>query len=259
MLPAYDTLYLSPHLDDAALSCGGQIFQQSRAGQSVLVVTLMAGDAPPVLSQFAQFLHEQWVLGSDAAAQRRQEDKNAFALLGADVLHGAFPDCAYRVHPQTGQNMYNSAEDIFGAVDPVELDKENGLLGEMIAFLRTLPECGRVLLPLTIGHHVDHQLTRRAAERVFAPAKRVYFEDYPYVAHGFPPDLLGADEGWASEVVVLDAAAISARYQAIAAYSSQITMLFGSRETLAQQLPAHIAAKGGEILWRQTNPLNPQK
>lgn len=250
MLPSYDTLYLSPHLDDAALSNGGFIFQATRAGRSVLVVTLMAGDAPPVLSGFAQELHERWQLDVDAAAQRRLEDHNACTILGADVLHLAFPDCVYRTHPETGENMYRSRDDIFGAINPVELDEEQGLLADMITRLKELPNCGRVFIPLTIGNHVDHQLTRLAAEKVFDPSQRVYYEDYPYVQwHGFPPQVLGDGQGWQSEVVALDAAAIQARHQAIAAYTSQIPTLFYTFDALAQQLPAHIAAKGGEWLW----------
>jgi len=250
MLPFYDILYLSPHLDDAALSSGGFIFQQTRAGKSVLVVTFMAGDAPPVLSSFAQELHDRWQLDLDAAARRRLEDHHACAILGADYLHLAFPDCVYRAHPQTGENMYRSRDDIFGTINPVELDEAQGLLAEIMAQMRALPDCGRVFIPLTIGNHVDHQLIRRAAEKVFAPAKRVYYEDYPYVQwHGFPPHVLGDGAGWQSEVVTLDAAAIQARHQAIAAYVSQIPTLFRTFEALAEQLPAHIAAKGGERVW----------
>ena len=255
MLPFYDILYLSPHLDDAALSNGGFIFQQTRAGKTVLVVTFMAGDAPPVLSGFAQELHSRWQLDLDAAARRRVEDQNACAILGADLLHLAFPDCVYRAHPQTGENMYRSRDDIFGTVNPVELDEESGLIAELMAQMSELPDCGRVLIPLTIGNHVDHQLIRRAAEKVFEPAKRVYYEDYPYVQwHGFPAQVLGDGEGWQSEVVGLDAAAIQARHQAIAAYTSQIPTLFLTFDALAEQLPAHIAAKGGEWLWQVSRP-----
>ncbi len=252
MLPFYNILYLSPHLDDAALSNGGFIFQQTRAGQSVLVVTFMAGDAPPVLSSFAQELHERWQLDLDAAAQRRREDQNACAILGADVLHLAFPDCVYRAHPQTGENMYRSRDDIFGSINPIELDETYGLLAEIRAQMSALPECGRVFIPLTIGNHVDHQLIRRAAEKQFSPTQRVYYEDYPYVQwHGFPPQVLGEEHGWQSEVVALDAAAIQARHQAIAAYVSQIPTLFRTFAALAEQLPAHIAEKGGERVWRK--------
>lgn len=252
MLPFYDSLYLSPHLDDAALSNGGFIFQQTRAGQSVLVVTFMAGDAPPVLSSFAQELHERWQLDMDAAAKRRREDQNACAILGADVLHLAFPDCVYRAHPQTGENMYRSRDDIFGAINLVELDEAHGLLAEMMAQMKRLPDCGRVLIPLTIGNHVDHQLTRHAAEKAFDPTKLVYYEDYPYVQwHGFTPQVLGDEQGWQSEVVRLDAAAIQARHQAIIAYASQIPTLFLTLDALAEQLPIHIAQKGGEWLWHK--------
>ena len=133
MLPSYDILYLSPHLDDAALSNGGFIFQQTRAGKTVLVVTFMAGDAPPVLSDFAQELHDRWQLDRDAAARRRLEDQNACAILGADVLHLAFPDCVYRSHPQTGENMYRFRDDIIGSINAVELDDEHDLMAELVA------------------------------------------------------------------------------------------------------------------------------
>ena len=45
-----DHLYLSPHFDDAALSCGGQIATWTAAGQSVLVVTITGGDPLDALS-----------------------------------------------------------------------------------------------------------------------------------------------------------------------------------------------------------------
>lgn len=42
----YERIYLSPHLDDAALSCGGLVYLERKADLPVLVVTVMAGDAP---------------------------------------------------------------------------------------------------------------------------------------------------------------------------------------------------------------------
>ena len=53
-------VYLSPHLDDAVLSCGGMIHRQAQAGERVVVVTVCAGDPPPgPLSDFARSLHER--------------------------------------------------------------------------------------------------------------------------------------------------------------------------------------------------------
>src|SRR6185295_15615325 len=60
----YDHIYLSPHLDDAALSCGGAIARHANAGARVLVVTICTA-APPSdgpFSDFANEVHQGWGL-----------------------------------------------------------------------------------------------------------------------------------------------------------------------------------------------------
>ena len=48
-------IYLSPHLDDAALSCKGSIKQQTQAGERVEVWTVCAGEPPDgPLSMFSR-------------------------------------------------------------------------------------------------------------------------------------------------------------------------------------------------------------
>ena len=48
-------IYLSPHFDDAVLSCGWLIWQQAQAGQRVEIWTVCAGEIPPgPLTPFAQ-------------------------------------------------------------------------------------------------------------------------------------------------------------------------------------------------------------
>ena len=83
----YQRNYLSPHLDDAALSCGGRIYQERQAGLAVLVLTLMAGDPPPEAAEtsFVAELHARWELdaASNPVAARRAEDKRALSLLDA--------------------------------------------------------------------------------------------------------------------------------------------------------------------------------
>src|SRR3954449_7408206 len=95
----YDWIYLSPHLDDAALSCGGQIFAASQGGERVLIVTITAGNPVGSVSSYAASLHSRWEL-VDATEARRQEDLAACAILGAESLHWAVPDCIYRVDAQ---------------------------------------------------------------------------------------------------------------------------------------------------------------
>src|SRR5690242_15250592 len=73
----YDHIYLSPHLDDAVLSCGGAIARHTSAGARVLVVTLCTAAPPPdgPLSRFAQNHHLMWGLVPERAmAERERED-----------------------------------------------------------------------------------------------------------------------------------------------------------------------------------------
>ena len=60
----YRHIYLSPHLDDAALSCGGGIAAQRAAGERVLVVTFCTGAPAPDMqfSDLAQEFHRKWGL-----------------------------------------------------------------------------------------------------------------------------------------------------------------------------------------------------
>ena len=250
MQPFYDAIYLSPHLDDVTLSCGGQIFQATNAGQRVLIVTITAGDPPnSAVSGYAQSLHDRWALATDAVAARRAEDEDANAILGADTLHWSLPDCIYRYHPTTGTPFYVSDPDIFGAVNPAELPVV-ATLSEQIA---ALPAHRQLYVPLTIGHHVDHQLTRLAAERAFPQAQLCYYEDYPYaqkpgaLAQVIPP---GAPT-WQAATVPLTEAAIYAKIAAIAAFKSQFSTFFQDLADLERQIRTFTASVGGERLWRR--------
>jgi LmbE family N-acetylglucosaminyl deacetylase len=262
----YDWIYLSPHLDDVALSCGGQIARQTQSGQTVLIVSVMAGDPPgesgesgtsEAVSVYARSLHERWAAAErdsgGAAAMRRAEDLEACRILGADPLHWPVPDCIYRRHPLTGIPFYNSDAELFGPVAAEEQELARTIAQELV----TLPDHGRLVIPLTVGHHVDHQLVRAAAEQAFGPSGGLlYYEDYPYAQQpgavaavvGDPP------AGWQAEVIPLNAAALRAKLDAVAAFHSQLSTFFRDHADLEAQISGFAAATGGERLWRKTEP-----
>jgi LmbE family N-acetylglucosaminyl deacetylase len=243
----YDTIILSPHLDDAALSCGGQISLQVADGQSVLVVTLMAGDPPAVdVSPFAQSLHDRWEFQTEAVARRREEDRTACQILRADCLHWALPDCIYRHDPLTGEPYYNSNQDIFGRVH----SDEKVLQDILVEKLAKLPEHGRVLAPLSVGNHVDHQVTRSAAESCFG-VELIYYEDYPYAAVPGAVETITATDGelWHSQTIPISEAAMEKKINAIAAYASQMSTFFLDRADLEQQVQNYSKFIGGERIW----------
>lgn len=251
--PLYQRIYLSPHLDDAALSCGGRIYQERQAGLSVLVLNLFAGDPPPdaLESPFAAALHTRWELDSDPVQARRAEDRRALALLDAAGLYWEWPDCIYRRHPATGQFLYHAEEHLNG---PVHL-AEGELVKTVAQRLAGLPLApgGRVYAPLAVGGHVDHRLTRQAVEDWGAPqGELLYYEDYPYAERlgAVEAALQGGD--WQDETVPLAEAAMAAKIAAIACYNSQISTFFSGLDEMAQRLRAYAASVGGaERYWRR--------
>ena len=245
----YHSIYLAPHLDDAVLSCGGQIFEETQRGKRTLVVTVMAGDPGQRLSTYAAGLHNRWALAQNATAERRREDQIACALLGAETRHWQFPDCIYRVDPAGGAALYRSDDDIFGPIHPVE----QHLVDDVARQLTTLPGCHRIVAPLTVGNHVDHQITRRAADHVFG-RRLAYYEDYPYVQTAGSLDFLHADaptdKFWTETVVPVSKAALEAKIEAILSYQSQLSTFFEDQADLEHQVIGYARGVGGERVWR---------
>jgi LmbE family N-acetylglucosaminyl deacetylase len=251
----YQRIYLSPHLDDAALSCGGRIYQERQAGLPVLVVTLMAGDPPPEAAEtsFVSALHARWGLDAhpNPVAARRAEDEAALSVLDAHGEHWGWPDCIYRRHPTTGEFLYHSETHLLG---PVQLIERGFIIG-IARRLDTLPLApgGRVYTPMAVGGHVDHRLVRQAAEAWRVPGgELVYYEDYPYVERpGALAAILGNGSVWRDEIVPLTEAATAAKIAAVACYRSQLSTFFANTDEMAQRLRTYAASASGGAGWAE--------
>jgi len=248
---SYAAIFISPHLDDAILSCGGSVHQVTRAGKPVLIVTVMAGNPPGGdLSPFAQSLHKRWQLAAEDVALRRMEDIEACVNLGADWRHWEIPDCIYRCSKVNAEPLYGSEEALFGEIDPSERE----LVDHLSALMRSLPDTDSLFIPLAVGHHVDHQLTRLAAESWLDPSKFTYYEEYPYSkSDSHLTAALGNARQWSSEIVHLETADIEARIRAIACYQSQISTFFEDLEDLSRQVRRYVGVVGGERFWSVTH------
>jgi LmbE family N-acetylglucosaminyl deacetylase len=88
-------LVLSPHLDDAVLSCGGWL---ARAPGAV-VVTVFAGKPAPSDALTHWDAACGFACGDDVVEHRREEDRRALALLGARPVWLEFLDAQYGASP----------------------------------------------------------------------------------------------------------------------------------------------------------------
>jgi LmbE family N-acetylglucosaminyl deacetylase len=261
VMDSYERVYISPHLDDAVLSCGGRIWQQAEAGHSVAVVTVFAGapDRGTSLSPYAQGLHERWGQAVDAVKERRRENQEALALLGAEVVDWCYRDCIYRKTPE-GDHAYASEEALWGRVHPAEVGLLRELTGRMAALPLTVK--GEIYAPLAVGGHVDHRVVRRAAERCGMdghPPALSYYEDFPYAADSEGVKAASwylslAGDRWKAEIVHLSNEALEAKIAAIARYRSQMSTFWADQAGMAASVRAFAESVGAgtpaERYWR---------
>jgi LmbE family N-acetylglucosaminyl deacetylase len=249
LLAHYDAVYLSPHLDDAVLSCGGQIHRRLAAGERVLVATVGSADEPPPpWPPLVASLHRAWGLGAEVVAARRREDEAACRELGAHWLHLGLPEAIYRRTPGDGVPFYPTLASLFTDVAP----GDQGFDDEIVEALRRLPPFDQLVVPLGAGGHVDHALIRRAAEALTL-STLVLYEEFPYAARGLFPRHRRwrrlAGPGATPRVVPLDPPDLDARFRAILAYASQVAPLFGTPDRLRRRLRRHTRQVGGERIW----------
>jgi len=253
-------IYLSPHLDDAALSCGGTIHRQTQAGEEVLVVNVCAG-VPDYrqLSPFAREKHALWGDPEDVVVARRTEDRQALARLGAQVVYWDYLDAIYRT--VEGEFLYASEAAIFGEVHPAEGELLQRLRDDIAALLGAHPGA-TLYAPLAIGHHVDHQLTRNAVLPLLQKGRRIrFYEDFPYAwwdPEGLQKVLqeLESIGDWEAEISPID---VEVKITAIACYRTQIEDLFETLEAMAEgvRVYAHAVASAAgyaERFWRALEP-----
>jgi LmbE family N-acetylglucosaminyl deacetylase len=188
-----ECFFISPHLDDAALSAGGLIAYLSQRTK-VHVITLFTEALSPSSISAKQFLkqcHQQDP--KKLFQERREEDLNAFNSLGIQSIHLGYIDAlwrkkrknnflfkilgkfipefdcvypTYRLHISQGKISKNDNELIIEIAQKLnEIFKKSG-------------SNNAVFCPLGIGDHVDHVITRKIVEQVVKP---IYWADQPYV------------------------------------------------------------------------------
>lgn len=251
-------LFLSPHPDDAVLSCGALIAELTSQGDTVDVLTIMAGDPPIPLpeSHLVSTIHLRWGLGDSPYQARRREDQAAMALLGANIHFLNWRDCIYRTNDE-GKALYLTDDDIFGPVKPQDPLRDQSLDLSGFAF-------DSLYVPLGAGNHVDHQLVRDKAigwHLKQEPTWQMYFyEEYPYSSES--DEVLHSHSGQKarlsgqnavtqarhkipltlrSEIKPLQRDAVELQISAIACYISQISTFWDSPTVMAERVRGHTA------------------
>jgi LmbE family N-acetylglucosaminyl deacetylase len=182
-------LFLSPHLDDAILSCGAWI--QAWAGHCELTVaTVFTAAGPAPHTRAARSFLRQCGAGDAAGlfAARRAEDRRVLAGLGAAHRHLGLPDALFRrrtrdvplsrLVPELAHRYPTYRFDIArGRIARGDRALTANLAGR-VADLLTGTGARLLFCPIGVGRHVDHLIVREVGPR-FAD-RVVYYADFPY-------------------------------------------------------------------------------
>jgi len=242
-----DWIYLSPHFDDVALSCGGLVWEQTQQGDEASIWTIFAGEAPNEdLSPFAHSLHERWNFDQQAPVHRMEEDRQSCLFLGAKMRYFSLPDCIYRRDPHTHKAMYATEKALNGPIH--QGDEQNlALLQEELKM--AVPPDAVLVYPLALGNHVDHQLVRLAAEDLHHSAW--YYADYPYVSRDSTQLERFIQEGWKRQVFPISLPGLEAWIHSIEAHASQISTFWSDGMAMRHAVTDYYHRNGGIGLWKK--------
>ncbi len=193
-------LFVSPHLDDVAFSCGGTFAALARDGWQCTLLTCFTASVPEPQGFALACQTDKGIAPSvDYMALRRAEDELAAQRLGAaEVVHLPLPEAPHR--------GYDAAAELFAG-----LRDGDEVWRDIAARLPTGADL--VFLPQGKGAHVDHLQVIRAAEA--AGLRGRHYADLPYDL-----DATDGDPG----PVEPD---LAAKVDACAAYASQLGFQFG--------------------------------
>ncbi|CAA2140989.1 MULTISPECIES: PIG-L family deacetylase [Methylobacterium] len=223
-------LALSPHLDDAAFSCGGTLATLAEAGWKVVMATIFTATvADP--KGFALACQTDKGLGPeiDYMALRRDEDRHAAEALGiAPPLHMPFREAPHR--------GYGTAPELFA--EPRGDDDIVDTLGDAVSCLVGDLSPDLVFAPQAVGGHVDHVQLVRAMSQARWTVPILWWRDFPYTVRDAAPK-----EPFKRDFYALPERAC--RYSAMAearkgascsAYATQLAFQFGGVEGLMGRL-----------------------
>ena len=153
-------IYISPHADDVALSCGGQILSNPARKDDTLVLNVFTSEGE-VESALFDSVNEE----------RTREDKSAWASLGVQTRYLDLPEALLR--KRFPFQIFRRGDDSIVVAALCEA------VGE---YARSYPDA-EFIFPAGFGNHVDHLACKDAAFRLLDEGrlrKIVLYEDVPY-------------------------------------------------------------------------------
>lgn len=178
---------ISPHFDDAALSCGSWLSGlEGSCSVRVINVFTKAHSGPYTLSTKRYLQNSGYSSAEDLYMDRTKEDaKVLHSLKVNEVINLGLVDSLFRRKKVSFIGKVIPEADHFYPVYRLQsrqaVNSSDAALLDLKKALRRYAAHGTVFFaPLGVGGHVDHRIARLACQAVFKDI--VYYSDFPYNA-----------------------------------------------------------------------------
>ena len=224
---------LSPHLDDAVLSCGALMIHAAPRTEVTVVTLFTEAGPPPHTLSGRRFLRQAGARDArELYRERREEDREVLEKLGVRCVHAGLTEALFRLREGRLRHALGRLLPELGHLYPVyrwQITSGRIAPGDAPALRETReviaglagPDPAVVLAPLGVGAHVDHVLTRTAADQSGVPA--VYYSDFPHnQRHSADPNFIQRNSLIATRWTEL----LAAKAELIRGYRTQVGPLF---------------------------------
>lgn len=179
-------VFISPHLDDAILSCGGLMLELSRKTELTVINVFTVAHSGPYTLSARKFLQASGDFNNadELYNARIAEDQQALSKLGVNVTNLGFEDALFRTKPK--KTLFGKVLPEFNHIYPTykwhitkSVNKTDPALTDVRKQLKKINQKKTVVFaPYGIGNHVDHQLVNTVSKSLFK--KLVLYSDFPY-------------------------------------------------------------------------------
>ncbi|MDR1071182.1 MAG: PIG-L family deacetylase [Rickettsiales bacterium] len=188
-------IFLSPHFDDAAGSCGGLIGKLAFRGEKVLVLTIFGG-LP---------WRRPWKIPK--VIRRRIENRRACRALGVRCENAGFLDGVWRAAYPKKEMLFDGA--------PL---REPELAKEIAARIKSVARADDIVYaPAGLGNHADHRIVAAAAKNL--SNKIIHYEEFYY-------DWLGKQNMPGYRTLFLSERELENKIRAAMKYKTEMRRLF---------------------------------
>jgi LmbE family N-acetylglucosaminyl deacetylase len=229
-------LFVSPHLDDAAFSCGGAMALLAEKGWYTVLATVFTRSMPdPTGFALECQLDKGLSAEVDYMALRREEDRLFAERAGVGAV-------AWLDLPEAPHRGYDSSSALFSGLLTGD-DVWRRISEHLVRFLETWKPAV-VFVPQALGAHADHiQVVRAVSSVLDPPGNVVWYRDTPYAARDplvrasplLPDDL--------AEMSVDVSFSLETKLYACAAYATQLGFQFGGEQHMRETLASFAAAE----------------